>query len=274
MDQRRELGAFLRSRRERLTPAEAGLPRTGRRRTPGLRREEIAVLAGISATWYTYLEQGRDIRASDQVLTALAAVLRLDRHERGHLFQLAGHARPSEEPESLPAEVAGIPLLLQPHPAYIIDGNYDVLSHNQAAEELFPNLTTGRPNFVRWVFLEPAARDIVADWAPEARGLLARLRMLAGRHPGDPRYTRLIDELTEHSPEFRTWWPQYDVQAQRSGRKRLRHKGTVTDYAYTAFHLAEQPDQTLVIYRNSAAAGDEDLASVMTPSPASPANSR
>lgn len=113
-NQRRELGAFLRSRRERITPDQVGLPGTGRRRTPGLRREELALLAGISATWYTYLEQGRDIRASDQVLDALASALRLDRNERGHLFELAGHAPAAGtgESEPLAAEVAAVPLLL------------------------------------------------------------------------------------------------------------------------------------------------------------------
>jgi transcriptional regulator with XRE-family HTH domain len=253
-DQRRELGAFLRSRRARITPDQVGLPQTGRRRTPGLRREELALLAGISATWYTYLEQGRDIRASDQVLDALASTLRLDRHERGHLFQLAGHtpAAEVEDPEPLAAEVAAVPLLLQPYPAYIIGGNYDVLSYNQAADELFPKLAAAadRPaNFARWVFLEPAARDVLADWEPEARGLLARLRTLAGRHPGDPRYTLLIEDLNAGSSEVRAWWPRYDVQARHGGRKRLRCPGRgVVDFAYTAFHLAEQPEQTLVIY--------------------------
>ncbi|MER5184039.1 helix-turn-helix transcriptional regulator [Streptomyces sp. NPDC002896] len=267
-DQRQELGAFLRSRRERITPDEVGLPQTGRRRTPGLRREELALLAGISSTWYTYLEQGREIRASEQVLESLASVLRLDRHERGHLLQLAGHVplAEAEAPEPLTPEVAAVPLLLQPHPSYIIDGNYDVLSHNQAADQLFPNLITeaGRPaNFVRWVFLEPAARDVLVDWEPEARGLLARLRTLAGRHPADPRYTRLIEELHEGSPEAQTWWPQYEVQARHSGRKRLRHPGRKTiDYTYTAFHLAEQPEQTLVIYFDSTEPAERGRSSV------------
>ncbi|MFF4223581.1 helix-turn-helix transcriptional regulator [Streptomyces abikoensis] len=263
-NRRRELGAFLRSRRERITPDRAGLPQTGRRRTPGLRREELALLAGISATWYTYLEQGRDIRASDQVLDALASALRLDRHERGHLFELAGHTAAAEtgEPAQLAAEVAAVPLLLQPHPAYIIDGNYDVLSRNQAADELFPHLTTAvdRPaNLARWVFLEPAARTVLVDWEIEARGLLARLRTLAGRHSGDPRYTRLIDELNTGSPEARAWWPQYDVQVRHGGRKRLRRPGHgVTDFAYTAFHLAEHPEQTLVVYTATATDTDAD----------------
>ncbi|MEV7471293.1 helix-turn-helix transcriptional regulator [Streptomyces kronopolitis] len=265
-DQRRQLGAFLRSRRERLTPDEVGLPRTARRRTPGLRREELALLAGMSATWYTYLEQGREIRASAQVMTALAEALRLDRHERAHLLQLAGHA-PAAEPaerEPLTPEAAAVPQLLQPNPAYLIAGNYDVLSHNRAAVELFPRLFDEEPeqrpddqpdqppNLVRWMFLEPMARDIVVDWEPEARGLLARLRTQAARHPADPRYTRLIDELTDGSPQARAWWGRYEVQPRHSGRKRLRHPALgPVEYAYTAFHLAEQPDQTLVVYLNA-----------------------
>ncbi|MEV5570049.1 helix-turn-helix transcriptional regulator [Spirillospora sp. NPDC052269] len=248
--QRRELGAFLRSRRERITPDDVGLPRTGRRRTPGLRREELALLAGISATWYTYLEQGRDIRASDQVLGSLARVLRLDRHERDHLFRLAGHTDRAEPDEPLPDEVAAIPRLLEPNPAYIIDAAYDVLARNRAAEELFPMLTARSPaNFVRWVFLEPESRRTLLDWEPEARGLLARLRTIAGRGPGHPRLDRLVEELHEGSPEARAWWPRYDVQDRHGGRKRLRRPdGTAADYAYTAFHLAERPDHTLVIY--------------------------
>ncbi|MGW6931442.1 helix-turn-helix transcriptional regulator [Lentzea sp. NPDC054927] len=244
-----ELGAFLRSRRERITPAEAGLPSTGRRRTPGLRREEIAVLAGISATWYTYLEQGRDVQASDQVLGALAAALGLDRSEKDHLFQIAGRAPAAEVEEALPDEVAAVPALLQPNPAYIIGATYDVLVHNEAAADLFPALQGENPNFVRWVFTDPQARHALMDWEPEARGLLARLRTLAGRHAGEARFTRLIDDLHEASQEVRDWWPHYDVQARRGGRKRLRHPRLgPLDYAYTAFHLAEQPDQTLVIY--------------------------
>jgi transcriptional regulator with XRE-family HTH domain len=253
VDQRRELGAFLRSRRERITPADTGLPTTGRRRTPGLRREELALLAGISATWYTYLEQGRDIRASDQVLSALASALRLDRHERDHLRQLAGHgpSTTADEPEPLADEVAAVPTLLQPNPAYIIGASYDVLSHNQAAEDLFPHLPA-TANFARWVFTEPVAREVVVDWEPEARGLLARLRALAARYPHDPKFTRLIDDLHEASQEVRSWWPHHDVQTRHGGRKRLWRLGFgVVDYAYSAFNVAERPDQTLVIYSDA-----------------------
>ncbi|RII08113.1 hypothetical protein DSC45_33575 [Streptomyces sp. YIM 130001] len=263
-DQRRELGTFLRSRRGRITPEQVGLPHTGRRRTPGLRREELALLAGISATWYTYLEQGRDIRASDQVLGAIASTLRLDPFEREHLFRLAGHAPAvrGEQAEPLAAEVAAVPHLLQPQPAYIIDGTYDVLSCNRAARELFTHLTAtaDRPaNFARWTFLEPAAREVIVDWEPEARGLLARLRLLAGRRPGDLRYERLIDELKAGSAHMRTWWPQYDVQARHGGRKRLRPPGReAADFTYTAFHLAEQPELTLVVYGEADADREAD----------------
>ncbi|HEX7302297.1 helix-turn-helix transcriptional regulator [Lentzea sp.] len=248
---RHELGLFLRSRRERLTPAEAGLPRTSRRRTPGLRREELAVLAGISATWYTYLEQGRDVQASDQVLGALATALGLDRPEEDHLFRLAGRTREHPAaPEPLAAEIAAVPGLLHPNPAYVINATYDVLAHNEAAAELFGDLIGTTLNFVRWTFTAEEARHVVVDWEPEARGLLARLRSLAGRHPGDARFTRLVDELHETSREVRAWWPHHEVQAQRlAGRKRLRHPVLgALDYAFTAFHPAEQPEQTLVIY--------------------------
>ncbi|MGW6441505.1 helix-turn-helix transcriptional regulator [Lentzea sp. NPDC055074] len=250
--QARELGVFLRSRRERITPAEAGMPTTSRRRTPGLRREEIAMLAGISATWYTYLEQGRDVQASDQVLASLAAALRLDGAERDHLFHLAGHTSSAVPSTSLPEEVAAVPGLLQPNPAYVIDATYEVLSHNEAAAALFPVLREQTPNLARWVFTAPEARTAVIDWEAEARGLLARLRGLHARHPGEPRFTKLIDDLHEASAEVRAWWPNYEVQPQRGGRKSLKHPELgVLDYAYTAFHLAEQPDCTLVIYADA-----------------------
>ncbi|MBF9069872.1 helix-turn-helix transcriptional regulator [Streptacidiphilus fuscans] len=257
-DQRRELGAFLRSRRERITPEQVGLPCSLRRRTPGLRREELALLAGISATWYTYLEQGRPIQVSDQVLDALAKVLRLDRHERTHLLELAGRAPAVADDGrvALDPAAAVVPLLLQPQPAYIIDGAYDVLGHNQAAAELFPFLRShgDRPaNFARWVFLDPEARHVVVDWEREASGLLARLRQLAGRRPQDPRYPELIGDLVARSPEAQAWWPRHDVQDRQGGRKRLRRQGAgVTTFSYSAFHLAEQPEHTLVVYVDEA----------------------
>jgi transcriptional regulator with XRE-family HTH domain len=249
---RRELGAFLRSRRERISPAEAGLPTTGRRRTPGLRREEIALLAGISATWYTYLEQGRDVRPSAQVLEALATALGLGEHERDHLFHLAGDTRAeqADEPEPLAPGVAAVPAMVEPNPAYVTGVRYDVLCYNAAAAELFTGISAmPEPNLARWVFTEPAARQVLVDWEQEAHTVLARLRAAAGRHPDHPRFTRLVDELHAASAEVRAWWPRYDIQISRAGSKRLRHPrlGVIT-MAHTAFHVADRPEQTLVIY--------------------------
>ncbi|MEV4345113.1 helix-turn-helix transcriptional regulator [Actinoplanes sp. NPDC049596] len=246
-----ELGAFLRSRRERLSPAGLGLPTTGRRRTPGLRREELALLAGISATWLTYLEQGRDVQPSAQVLDALARALRLTGAEQEHLRHLAdggGGGSGQGAPEEAAAEIAGVPALLGDNPAYVTGLCYDVLAANDAAAELFRGMAPGG-NVVRWMFTEPAARDILVDWEPEARHILARLRAIAGRHPGHPRVTRLVAELTEASPEARDWWQRYDIQFSHAGSKRLRHPrlGVIT-VPHAAFHVAEQPEQTLVVY--------------------------
>ncbi|WP_426503102.1 helix-turn-helix transcriptional regulator [Dactylosporangium sp. McL0621] len=245
-----ELGAFLRSRRERITPADAGLPVTGRRRTPGLRREELALLTGISATWLTYLEQGRDVRPSSQVLDALARALRLTRAEHEHLRRLAGGTASPEQDasEEVAPEVAGVPALLGDNPAYVTGICYDVLATNDAAAELFRGIAPGG-NVVRWMMTEPAAREVLVDWEQEARHILARLRAIAGRHPGHPRVTRLLAELTEASPEVREWWPRYDIQFSHAGRKRLRHPrlGAIT-VSHAAFHVAERPEQTLVVY--------------------------
>src|SRR5689334_19482042 len=139
---RRELAAFLRSRRERLTPAEVGLPAGGRRRTPGLRREEVASLAGVGMTWYTWLEQGRDINASDQVLAALARTLRLDPHEQAHLFTLAGVpvAGASSDDQVISPEIRAVLDQLHPYPAYVTNGRYDLLAYNRAYTALLGNL--------------------------------------------------------------------------------------------------------------------------------------
>ncbi|BCJ35916.1 transcriptional regulator [Actinocatenispora thailandica] len=252
-----ELGAFLRSRRERMAPADAGLPVTGRRRTPGLRREELALLAGISATWLTYLEQGRDVRPSRQVLDALARALRLTDAEQEHLRRLAGGTAAPEEDlaEQVTPEVAAVPALLGDNPAYVTGVCYDILACNAAAAELLPGVGPGG-NLVRWMLTEPAARDVLVDWEPEARHILARLRAIAGRHSGHPRVARLVAELTAASPEAREWWPQYDIQFSHAGHKRLRHPrlGVIT-VPHAAFQVAERPDQTLVVYQLPADAG-------------------
>lgn len=249
---RAELGAFLRARREGLRPEQVGLPSTGRRRTPGLRREELAVLAGVSVTWCTWLEQGRDVRASGQVLGALAGALRLGGPERTYLYALAGaeHDRPVDDqvPQGLPGVVAA----LAPHPAYVTGALLDVLAADDAALELFagPDASAAPPtNLARWMFLQPAAREVLLGWEQVARDLLARLRAATGRHRGDPGATALVAELRSGSTQADAWWPRYDVAAPHAGVKRLRHpRDGEISLVHTAMAVADHPDQTVVVY--------------------------
>ncbi|MFG1988875.1 hypothetical protein ACGFJ7_02705 [Actinoplanes sp. NPDC048988] len=154
--------------------------------------------------------------------------------------------------------MANVPLLLGAGPAYVIDGRYDVLSHNPPVFDPFPGLaaTGDPPNLARWTFLAPEARRAVVDREVEARGLLARLRSIAAKHEGDPRFESLVDELREGCPEVRRWWRHYDVEPRHGGRKRPRGPdGEIIDYAYAVFHVAERPEQTLVVYATSGDAG-------------------
>lgn len=252
---RGELADFLRTRRERIQPADVGLPPTTRRRTPGLRREELAMLAGISATWYTYIEQARDVRVSEQVLESLAHVLSLDDNERTHLYVLAhGSAPPNRTPprEELDPKVARLLEILDPNPAYVTGARYDLLGWNPAAAALFTGfveLPDGRRNLAWWIFTHPAARDVLVDWEAEAQALLARFRAATGRHTDDPRFAGLAEELTSISPEFATWWPRHDVLASSSGSKRLRdpRRGIVT-FDHTVLEVADATEQHLVVY--------------------------
>jgi len=253
-----ELGAFLRSRRERLSCAEVGLPSTGRRRTPGLRREEVALLTGISTTWLTYLEQGRRVQASPQVLDALAATLRLSPAERAHVFDLASEAPPAAAAPALAPTVRSVVDALDPQPAYVTAGDFDVLAFNDAAVQLFPAFLTElegeRPNVARWLFCDPDAREVFPEWEAVAQDVLARLRAAAARHPDDPRYTDLVRELRAASPQARAWWTRYDVRAGTVGRKRVRHpERGVLDLAHAAFAVADHPEETLVVYLEESA---------------------
>jgi transcriptional regulator with XRE-family HTH domain len=250
-----ELGAFLRSRRERLTPAEVGLPPGGRRRTPGLRREELALISGVSTSWYTFLEQGRDVRASGQVLDALARALRLTDAERAHLRALAGdgpRATDVGEPvEVVSDEVAGVPALLDPNPAYVTGRAYDLLAWNAAAVRWFRGpWDDPRPNLARWVFTDPRSREVLVDWEQVAQGVLARLRAGAGRHPGSPDFVRPERELRSASPEADAWWARYDVATSQAGTKRVRDAdGREQRFAYASFAVTDAPEQVLTVYR-------------------------
>jgi transcriptional regulator with XRE-family HTH domain len=249
-----ELGPFLRSRRERLSPADVGLPPGGRRRTPGLRREELALISGVSTSWYTFLEQGRDVRPSAQVLEALARALALTGDERDHLMRLGGlpPSTPEPGPETIDTGLADLVEALGPRPAYITAASFDVLAMNDAARELFTGMTgtAGSPaNVAVWVFTDPRAREVLVDREEVARGVLARLRAATARHPDDARVAAVVETVCRESAEAAAWWARQDVRDDRSGTKRIRHPqlGEVT-LAHTVLHPAERPDLTLVVY--------------------------
>jgi 8-oxo-dGTP pyrophosphatase MutT (NUDIX family)/transcriptional regulator with XRE-family HTH domain len=253
----RELADLLRSRRDRLQPADVGLPAGQRRRTKGLRREEVAQLAGVSTTYYTFLEQGRDLRPSWEVLEAISRALRLGPAERAHVHTL-GSGTPKSPPqavETLPAAVSALVDRMDPYPAYVTGRYWDVLASNQAARLLWtdwPALPAADRNMLWWTFTDPAARGILVDWEPEARAQLARFRAAADKHPEDPAFSALIERLRNASPEFRASWPRHEVAPLSSGTKRLRHPalGEVT-FTYVVLTLADNPEQKLVTFAAS-----------------------
>ncbi|MCD2192193.1 helix-turn-helix transcriptional regulator [Actinomycetospora endophytica] len=246
-----ELGAFLRSRRERISPSEVGLPPGGRRRTPGLRREELALISGVSTSWYTFLEQGRDVRPSAQVLDALAGALSLTGDERDHLLRLGGlePAAPEPGPETVDPGLADLVDALGDRPAYVTAASFDVLAINDAARKLFAGMTGTPGNVALWVFTDPRADEVLVDREEVARGVLARLRAATARHPDDARVAAVVETLRRDSPDAAAWWSRQDVRDDRSGRKRIRHPelGEVT-LTHTVLHPAERPDLTLVVY--------------------------
>jgi transcriptional regulator with XRE-family HTH domain len=269
------LGQLLRSRRERLTPADVGLPAGSRRRTAGLRREEVALLANVSTTYYTFLEQGRQVRPSAQVLDALAAALQMSAAERRYLQVLAhggddapggGMAITASPPEQLDQGVADLVQRLDPFPTIVKGRRWDVLAANAAARELFTDwvaLPARERNLVRWMFTTDRAREVYLDWEQEARAMLGRFRLAAARYRDDPDFTALIAELQRDSQQVRDWWPQHDVIAIGSGSKKLRHPrlGPVS-YSHVVLQVADNPDQTLVTYSPAAGRKNGDDAGV------------
>ncbi|WP_229816157.1 helix-turn-helix transcriptional regulator [Streptomyces lucensis] len=253
------VGDYLRARALWCHPADAGLPTTGRRRVPGLRREEVAELAGLSTDYYVRLEQGRADRPSDEVLDALGRALRLGSAERAHLYDLArpprratATAAASERGDVLRSTlrqlVEGIPII----PAVIMNDRNDVLAWNRLAAALiadFPNLAPRERNMARRIFLDPDAREIHLDWVEAARTTVGILRMAAGRHPHDPELVHPAGELSLGSETFRKLWPSHHVHEKTHGPKRFRHP-TVGDVTlnYETFQVAGAAHHLLAIY--------------------------
>jgi transcriptional regulator with XRE-family HTH domain len=243
---RTELAAFLRTRRERVTPEEAGLPPGTRRRTPGLRREELAQLAGVGVTWYTWLEQGRSINVSVQVLDAVARTLRLDTIERAHLFRLAEVPGAATIPSGcddcpLPGEVQQI-LDGLPFPASVITDRFDLLAWNGLYAVLFPRVTSAPPgerNTLLSIFTAPPCCTPVANHEAQCDAMVAQLRAAYGKHVGDPAWTHFIRRLEAQSPDFARAWAEHDVAQPGSYVKEFRHPGVGTITA-TSTSLAVQ----------------------------------
>ena len=255
-----ELGEFLRSRRARLSPASIGVPTSGgARRVPGLRRAELAQLAGVSVDYYTRLEQGRHLNVSDSVLDAVARALQLDAVERTYLFDLA-RAKPrggTRRRTSRPQRVRpGVHRLLESlddrSPAIVLGRGMDVLASNRLARALitdFHAMPARERNMVRFVLLDEAARTLYPDWTLVAADTVGVLRLAAGRYPDDPRLTELVGELAMKSPEFRRWWADHHVREKTHGTKRYHHPvvGELT-VSYESITFPDDPDQTLCVY--------------------------
>jgi transcriptional regulator with XRE-family HTH domain len=228
MDRRAELGEFLRARREALRPDEVGLPVGSRRRTPGLRREEVALLAGVSLTWYTWLEQGRRINASRDVLMALARTLRLDEAGRSHLLALASGEvlEPVDRAVEVPDAIMRLITSMEPSPAYVLGPRWEYVAWNAAQNKLYPVLSTlpdDERNLVWVMFCEPTARALIIDWEDRARSTLAEFRASTTRLMDDPVVIDLIDRLLAQSAEFAGWWPQHDVAGFHTRLRRYEH---------------------------------------------------
>ncbi|MET7618225.1 helix-turn-helix transcriptional regulator [Streptomyces sp. NPDC005408] len=257
MDQRAELSEFLRSRRARLQPEDVGLPQLGRhRRVPGLRREELAQLAGVSVAYYTRLEQGNGRNVSTEVLDAIARALRLTDVERDHLTHLAKpkqkkHRRMGRPQQVRPA-VQQLIDAMDTVPALIFGRRLDILGWNRMARALLGDFAALKPwerNMAKIVFLDPNARDLYVDWECKAVELVSVLRMYAGCSADDPELPALIGELSVKSDEFRRLWAAHTVQEKGHGAKRLHHPlvGEMT-LSYETLRLPDDHDLSLVTY--------------------------
>ncbi|MFF0554682.1 helix-turn-helix domain-containing protein [Streptomyces sp. NPDC004266] len=251
---RHELAAFLRSRRERITPEQVGLPRGRRRRTPGLRREEVAHLSAVGVTWYTWLEQARDIQVSPQVLDALAGALLLDPTERSHLFALAGAADPHPEASCSAVTPTLRRLLdqLEPVPAAIQNSRYDFLAHNRTFGQLFCDLDAlprEDRNSLWLAFTNEDFRASVTDLPEVMRALAGKLRAAMAEHLAEPAWKELVRRLEEASPEFRELWARHEVVAPGGRVKVIRNARVgLLGFEHTNLWLGPNAGTHLVTY--------------------------
>lgn len=263
MDTRRkELGEFLIALRGRHAPEEFGFPAGSRRRAPGLRREEVAQLAGISPTWYAWIEQGRGIKVSADVLDRLAQALHLTSSERAYLFELAGRRDPRDAPpdaDDLPATLVAVLRDIR-IPAYLMGRSWNVLGWNKPAEKLFAGwldmpLESGEPspNLLRFVFAHPAARGLIVDWETRARRLTAEFRADCRNRLDEPAVQALVDELRLASLEFARYWKQHDVIERQGGTRSFNDaKRGVMVFQQVTLHLVDHEHIKLVMLKPDA----------------------
>lgn len=257
---RKQLADFLRTRRARVTPRDVGLPQNHRRRIPGLRREEVAQLAGISGDYYARLEQSRSPRPSRQVLNALGRALMLTTEERAHLFHLAGEA-PDDAlgpRQDVPEGIVHLLHGLDSTPAFVLDAKYELLAWNEMLTALYGDLPPGRRNVIRWTFGSDNLRDYMREDASSVfiRGAVADLRAAAVRYPEDKEISALVSELLACSEEFAVLWAKHEVEVRRDSTKHFRHPSVgLIVLRCQMLHIPDR-DQRLVIY--TAAPGSLD----------------
>ncbi|SDC00253.1 Helix-turn-helix domain-containing protein [Geodermatophilus telluris] len=251
---RRELAEFLRSRRRQVDPSAAGLPAGGARRTPGLRREEVALLSGVSHTWYTWLEQGRDIRPSRQVVDALARTLRMSPAEHEYVRRLTGHggAALPDPGDGLPAHLQRLLDALGPSPACAITATWAIAGWNRAYQRLYPGVAAVAPaerNLLWLVFTDPAVRELLGDWTTDSRRFLTQFRAEVGPRLADPAVVDLVARLEAASPHFRAGWASRDVDRFSSAERRFEHPevGTLL-LEHHQLTPADAPGLQLVVY--------------------------
>ncbi|MEV5711044.1 helix-turn-helix transcriptional regulator [Actinoallomurus sp. NPDC052274] len=261
-----DLGAYLKARRAQVTPEQAGVPSTGHRRVPGLRREEVASLAGVSVDYYVRLEQGRERTPSAQVVEALAVALRLPDDGRLHLFRLAGlgpRARSAAVNDHVDPNLLQLMSAWPNNPAIVYNRAFDVLASNAIADALFHDWSHSR-NLMHVVFTEPAARSFYVDWHDVARNSVAGFRLGYGEAPDDPRIRQVLTELLEESPEFARLWARHDARGKALESKRFHHRdvGALT-LSMQTFDVRSSPGQELVVYHAEPASPSSEALSLL-----------
>jgi transcriptional regulator with XRE-family HTH domain len=251
----KELADFLKTRRAKILPSQVGLSTATRRRTPGLRREEVAQLAGIGITWYTWLEQGRPIQVSTQVIESLARVLLLDKQELIHLYLLANLPLPTKVPEHQETVSPALQHVLDSlefSPSLVINQRWDVIAWNEAASLVFGdfhNMNERERNLLWGMFTDDKYKQLLVDWKLHAKGLLARFRSTCGQYIEDAWFAQLIDDLKVQSTEFNLWWPLHEVQRNNEVYKQLRHPEVgMLEFEVSKFDVSDNSGLTLTIH--------------------------